>query len=94
MYRILFVALCVLAACDVPDNPVIDQGILLQDGRNCYENRCFNLNMAAGQVQMFGRNPARIPAGIAYQDGVVTADDFQRMFAAANAAYAQGIGRR
>lgn len=92
-------ALLLVAACEVPDNAVrtSDTGtsqIRLQDGRNCFNNRCFDLNTSRGSVQLIGRNPARIPSGVNWTDGFVTPSEFNRMFQAANSAYASGIGRR
>lgn len=87
------------AACTVPDNPVGTSSsgvtqIAVNNGNNCFNNRCFDLNTDRGTVQMVGRNPARVPAGIDYSDGYVTQAEFTQMANAANSAYAQGIGRR
>ncbi len=99
LYRFAIPALLLVAACEVPDNPVRTSNsgatqISIQNGRNCLNNRCFDLNTSRGSVQLTGKNPARIPTGINYSDGFVTQDEFNRMFAAANSAYASGVGRR
>lgn len=97
-YGIPFAAILLLAACETPSNPSTTAAngvtaIQIQTGRNCYDNRCFTLN-ANGTVQLAGRNPARIPAGINYADGTVTPAEFEAMLSSASSAYASGVGRR
>ncbi|WP_424985670.1 hypothetical protein [Microbulbifer sp. S227A] len=90
--------LCVVAACEMPDNATSGAhgvaDIALVDGRNCWANRCFDYDGTRQTVVLPGKNPARVPGGIDTQKGYVTAPEFTAMFNAAAMSYANGVGRR
>lgn len=88
-----------LAACAVPDNVsrTTTSGateIQLNDGKNCWKNRCLRFSAVNRSVAVTGKYPVRVPRDIDVRDGYVTEAEFAAMFQAANMAFANGVGRR
>ncbi|WP_419740767.1 hypothetical protein [Ruegeria sp.] len=89
-------ALAALAACDVPQAPVVtgpDGQARIQintSGLTCYERRCLDINPAARSVRSIGNKTTRIPGNIDVSSGTVTPDEFRQM--AITASLAGGIG--
>jgi len=90
--------LALLAACDVPQAPVVtgpDGQPRIQintSGLTCYENRCLDIDPRYRTVRSVGSRTIRIPGNINVSDGTVTPDEFRQMGTAA--LLAGGIGSR
>ncbi len=82
-------AMAVLAACDVPQSPVVtgpDGQARIQintSGLTCYETRCLDINPAARSVRSIGSRTIRIPGNIDVTDGTVTVSEFRELGTAA-----------
>ncbi len=78
-------SLAVLAACDVPQAPVVtgpDGQVQIQintAGLTCYENRCLDINPAARSVRSVGTRTIRIPGNISVSDGTITPAEFKQL---------------
>lgn len=81
--------LAVLAACDVPQSPVItgpDGQSRIQintSGLTCYQTRCLDINPAARSVRSIGNRTIRVPGNIDVSSGTVTVDEFKQLGTAA-----------
>nr|WP_321249802.1 hypothetical protein [uncultured Ruegeria sp.] len=90
--------LSVMAACDVPQAPVVtgpDGQARIQintNGLTCYQTRCLDINPAARSVRSIGNKTTRIPGGINVSDGTVTPAEFEQMGVAASLAGGVGSG--
>ncbi|WP_170762767.1 hypothetical protein [Ruegeria lacuscaerulensis] len=88
--------LAVLAACDVPQAPVVTgpDGLariqINTSGLTCYNNRCLDINPAARSVRQIGNRTTRIPGNIDVSDGTVTPEEFRQMGTAASLAGGEG----
>jgi len=82
---IYLTAVLVLAACDVPQSPVVtgtDGQTRIQintSGLTCYQTRCLDINPAARSVRTMGNRTAGIPRDIDVSDGTVTPAEFRRL---------------
>ncbi len=101
MYKwISFGALTLLAACDVPQAPVVtgpDGQARIQintSGLTCYNNRCLDINPAARSVRQVGNRTTGIPRDIVVSSGSVTPAEFEQMGIAASLAGGVGSGSR
>ncbi len=87
-----------LTACTATENATRSgpngTEIQIQDGRNCWKNRCLTFDSRYRSIAVTGKNPTRIPRGVDVSDGYVTEAEFAAMFQAANMAYGTGVGRR
>lgn len=89
-------ALAVLAACDVPQSPVVtgpDGQARIQintSGLTCYETRCLDINPARRSVRSIGNRTIRIPSNIDVSSGTVTVAEFKQLGTAA--LLAGGVG--
>ncbi len=89
-------ALALLAACDVPQAPVVtgpDGQARIQintSGLTCYNNRCLDINPAARSVRQIGNRTTRIPGNISVSDGTVTPEEFRQLGIAASLAGGEG----
>lgn len=89
-------ALAALAACDVPQSPVItgpDGQARIQintTGLTCYQTRCLDIDPAARSVRSIGNRATRIPGNIDVSDGTVTIAEFTEM--GTRAMLAGGVG--
>ncbi len=78
-------ALLVLAACDVPQSPVVtgpDGQTRIQintAGLTCYETRCLDINPSTRSVRSVGSRTIRIPANIDISGGTISPDDFKQL---------------
>ncbi len=79
------VAVVLLAACDVPQAPVVtgaDGQARIQintAGLTCYQTRCLDISPAARSVRMVGNRTVGIPSDIDVSNGTVTPAEFQRL---------------
>ena len=95
---IAFGALAVLAACDVPQAPVVtgpDGQARIQintSGLTCYKTRCLDIDPFARTVRSIGNRTIGIPGNINVSDGTVTPAEFEQM--GVQAMLAGGIGSR
>ncbi|WP_170772872.1 hypothetical protein [Ruegeria lacuscaerulensis] len=85
-----------LAACDVPQAPIVtgpdgQQRIQINtSGMTCYDTRCLYIDPAARSVRSNGLRTTRIPGNIDVSSGTVTPDEFRQMGVAAS--LAGGVG--
>ena len=85
-------AMAVLAACDVPQAPVVtgpDGQARIQintSGLTCYENSCLNINPYDRSINSVGNRTIRAPGNIDVSDGTVTPEEFKQMYLAARMA--------
>ena len=92
--------LSLLAACDVPQAPVVtgpDGQARIQintSGLTCYNTRCLDINPAARSVRQVGNRTTGIPRDIDVSSGTVTPAEFERMGIAASLAGGVGSGNR
>jgi len=98
-FRLLPFLIFVAACAPVPDNPsrVSPQGgteIQLQNGRNCWSNRCLQINMQSRIAAVNSRNSVRIPRDIDVSDGYVTVAEYNAIFATGMRAMPRGAGSR
>lgn len=95
-----FGSLALLAACDVPQAPVVtgqDGQTRIQintSGLTCYNNRCLDINPAARSVRQIGNRTTGIPRNIDVSSGSVTPAEFEQMGTAASLAGGVGSGNR
>ncbi len=88
----------VLAACDVPQAPVVtgpggqQQIQISTSGLTCYESRCLDINPAARSARMVGNRRTGIPSNIDVSDGTITPAEFRRLGEVAS--LAGGMGSR
>ncbi len=88
--------LAVLAACDVPQAPVVTgpDGLariqINTSGLTCYETRCLDINPSARSVRSIGNRTIRIPGNIDVSDGTVTVAEFREL--GTKAMLAGGVG--
>lgn len=91
-------ALTLLAACDVPQAPVVvgpDGQARIQinaSGLTCYDNRCLDIDPVARSIRQVGYRTTGIPRGIDVSDGTVTPEEFRKMGIAASLAGGMGSG--
>ncbi len=91
-------ALTFLAACDVPQAPIVtgpdgQQQIQINtSGLTCYNTRCLDINPVARSVRSIGNRTIGIPRNINVSDGTVTPAEFEQMGVAAS--LAGGMGSR
>ena len=76
-----------LSACAAtPDNPHRVEGgrilIVLEDGVNCWKNRCFVLNRQENELADARGRPAPLPGGLDLAAGLVTENGFRRLYEA------------
>lgn len=91
MKAALAISFLALVACTTPaDNPTRQQDgqvlIMLQDGWNCYQGRCFEYHARTGQIQAIGHERTEFPPLAEVENGEVTPRNFLRLFNAAMAA--------
>ncbi|WP_420585755.1 hypothetical protein [Ruegeria sp.] len=90
------IALGLLAACDVPQAPVVtgpDGQTFIQintSGLTCYNNKCLDINPAARSVRQIGNRTTRIPGNINVSDGTVTPEEFRQLGITASLAGGEG----
>lgn len=78
-------AVALLAACDVPQAPVVtgpDGQAMIQintSGLTCYQTRCLTIDPAARSVRMVGNRTTGIPSDISVSDGTLSPSEFQRL---------------
>ncbi|MCA0929482.1 hypothetical protein [Ruegeria profundi] len=95
-----FGSLALLAACDVPQAPVVtgpDGQTRIQintSGLTCYDNKCLDINPAARSVRQIGNRTTSIPRNIDVSSGSVTPAEFAQMSTAASLAGGVGSGNR
>ncbi|CUK07602.1 hypothetical protein RUE5091_02968 [Ruegeria denitrificans] len=93
---IVLSALTLLAACDVPQAPVVtgpDGQTFIQintSGLTCYNTKCLDINPAARSVRQIGNRRTQIPGNINVSDGTVTPDEFRQLGIAASLAGGEG----
>ncbi|MDA7965858.1 hypothetical protein [Ruegeria sp.] len=93
---ITFGAVAFLAACDVPQAPVVtgpDGQPRIQintSGLTCYNTRCLDIDPAARSLRSIGNRTISIPGNIDVSDGTVTVAEFQQMGTAALLAGGEG----
>ncbi|WP_299984046.1 hypothetical protein [uncultured Ruegeria sp.] len=81
--------LLLLAACDVPQAPVVTDPNgqariqINTAGLTCYETRCLDINLAARSVRSVGSRTIGIPANIDINGGTITPDEFKQLGTAA-----------
>ncbi|WP_299889427.1 hypothetical protein [uncultured Ruegeria sp.] len=91
-------ALALLAACDVPQAPMVtgpDGQPRIQintSGLTCYDTRCLDINPAARSVRSIGNRTTGIPSNINVNDGTVTPSEFKQMGVVASLAGGVGSG--
>lgn len=91
-------ALALIAACDVPQAPVVtgpDGQARIQintSGLTCYDTRCLDINPAARSVRSIGNRTTRIPRNIDVSNGTVTPAEFKQL--GVTASLAGGVGSR
>jgi len=92
---LLFVAACTPPANN-PSRASAQGGteIQLDNGRNCWENRCIHVNKQSRLAAVNGRNSVRIPSNIVVSDGYVTVDEFNAIFITGMRALPIGVGSR
>ena len=89
-------ALGLLAACDVPQAPVVtgpDGQPRIQintSGLTCYNNKCLDINPFARSVRQIGNRTTGIPGNIDTSDGTVTPDEFRQLGTVAALAGGEG----
>ncbi|WP_424831864.1 hypothetical protein [Ruegeria sp.] len=94
----LLAGITALAACDVPQAPVVtgpDGQTRIQintEGLTCYETRCLDINPFARSVRSIGNRTIGIPGNINVSDGTVTPEEFKQMSVAASLAGGMGSG--
>lgn len=93
-----FAAVALVAACDVPQAPVVsgpDGQARIQintAGLTCYNTRCLDIDPAARSVRSIGNRTTRIPGNIDVSTGTVTPAEFEQL--GITAALAGGVGSR
>ncbi len=93
---IAFGAFAALAACDVPQAPVVtgpDGQARIQintSGLTCYNTRCLDIDPFARTVRSIGNRTTRIPGNISVSDGTVTPAEFEQL--GVTASLAGGMG--
>ena len=74
------------ACAATPDNPHRVEGgrilIVLEDGVNCWKNRCFVLNRPENELADARGRQAPLPGGLDLAAGLVTVNGFRRMYEA------------
>ncbi|WP_299949386.1 hypothetical protein [uncultured Ruegeria sp.] len=77
--------LLLLAACDVPQSPVVTDPNgqtriqINTAGLTCYETRCLDINPAARSVRTVGTRTIGIPSNIDVSDGTITPAEFKQL---------------
>ncbi|NVO56145.1 hypothetical protein HW561_10130 [Rhodobacteraceae bacterium B1Z28] len=91
-------ALALLAACDVPQAPVVtgpDGQARIRintSGLTCYNTRCLDIDPDARSVRQIGNRTTGIPRNIDVSDGAVTPAEFEQL--GVTASLAGGMGSR
>ncbi|CUH67605.1 hypothetical protein TL5118_02263 [Thalassovita autumnalis] len=60
--------------------------IQINEGRNCWANKCFRYDADENEIVVSGREPITVPAGVDLSDGYVSEAEFAALLLAARKA--------